>query len=79
MLLFVGQIVILITGVLSFWLIHDRDCRWRLIACGLALIGQPFWIMAAIDAQQWGILIADLLCTGGWFRGFYRNLLDYND
>lgn len=78
MLIF-GQLVIVITGGLSFWMIHDHRHSWRLAACIFALIGQPFWMIAAWDAHQWGILLVDVLCTIGWIRGVYLNLVNYYD
>ncbi len=69
----IDQIIIALTGVSSSWLIHSSDRKVRLIACALALAGQPAWLYAAIVAHQWGILIVDVLFTAGWIRGLKGN------
>lgn len=63
------QIWIAITCCISNWLIQDNSSRTKLIACVVALAGQPAWFVAAWQAQQWGIFFVDILYTLLWMRG----------
>jgi hypothetical protein len=67
------QIWIAVTGCISAWAIHSPDKKVRLLACVFALAGQPAWFYAAWEAQQWGILIMDVVYTTGWVRGYWAN------
>jgi hypothetical protein len=67
------QIIIALTGCASAWMIHSTDKKIRLWACVFALVGQPAWFYAAWHAQQWGILVMDVVYTAGWIRGFLNN------
>lgn len=67
------QIIIIITGCLSAWMIHSPNKKIRWIACVCALVGQPFWFYAAWKANQWGIFAMDAVWTLGWIRGFLNN------
>lgn len=69
----IDQWIIAITGCSSSWLIHDPRKQYRLAACVMAIIGQPFWFYAAIVAHQWGILAMDVIYTLGWIRGYIAN------
>lgn len=67
------QIVIAIAGCLSSWMIHSADRKVRLMACWIGLFAQPFWFYAAYEANQWGILLMDVVYTAGFIRGAHRN------
>jgi hypothetical protein len=67
------QIIILVTGCSSFWMIHSPDRKVRFSACVLAIIGQPFWFYAAYTSSQWGIFAIDFIATLGWARGLRNN------
>jgi hypothetical protein len=72
-LLLVSQVWIFITGALSAFMIHSADRKVRLAACVIALAGQIAWVYAAIQADQFGILLVDFIYTAGWIRGFVNN------
>ena len=66
------QVIIAVTGIPAIWLANDyREWR-RQYACLFGLAGQPFWILAAYEASQWGIFILTILYTVAWMRGFKR-------
>ncbi len=59
----IEQIGIMCTGVVAVWLSQDSREGWRCYACLFGMAGQPFWIMAAYGAEQWGILTMTMLYT----------------
>jgi hypothetical protein len=66
----IEQIGIAFCGVTAVFLSQDKREHWRKWACIFGLIGQPFWFMAAWNAEQWGILALCFLYTFSWWRGF---------
>jgi hypothetical protein len=71
----IDQIIIFITGPLSIWLANDPRPAYRKWACVVAMVGQPSWLYAAYVADQWGILITDVLFTLAWMRGVREHWL----
>ena len=71
----IEQIGIMCTGVVAVWLSQDSRESWRRYACLFGMAGQPFWIMAAYGAEQWGILVMTMLYTYSWARGVWNNWL----
>lgn len=67
----IDQIAILVFGATGLFLTQCRSERLRRIACLVGLAGQPFWFYAAIYAQQWGILAANVLYTVAWLKGVW--------
>lgn len=69
----IEQIIIAITGPLGFWLAIGRRGRWPAKAgLGIILFGQPFWILEACKASQWGILVVSLFWTACWIRAAWE-------
>lgn len=66
-----SQWLILICGVGAIWLANERSDRLRRWAPVFGLIGQPAWIIAALEAQQLGVLLVSLLYTVAWARGLF--------
>ena len=66
----ISQLGIATFGVLAIFLANCIDIRWRRWAPVAGLIGQPFWVMAAVEAAQWGILALCVLYTLAWAKGF---------
>ncbi len=63
------QIGVALLGSCAVFLVYAPNHaarRWAPIA---GLLGQPFWILAALRAEQWGILAVSLLYTYAWLRG----------
>ena len=69
------QATICITGVVAIWLTQQHREAWKKYACFPGLIGQPFWIYAAYQADQWGILILAIGYAYVWWLGFKNNWL----
>lgn len=66
----ISQFGIALFGVTAIYLANCVDIRWRRWAPVAGLAGQPFWIVAALDAAQWGILALCALYTLAWAKGF---------
>ena len=69
----IDQLIIAVTGCASSWMIHSTDKKVRAWACAIAMVGQPAWIYAAYEANQWGIVLVDIIYTAGWIRGSITN------
>lgn len=69
----IEQFAIAVTGVAGIWLSQDRRFSWSRWACVFGLAGQPFWMLSAYKAQQWGILLLTCFYTAAWLRGVYNN------
>ncbi len=67
------QLAIALCGVTSIFLTQSRSERLRRWACIFGLAGQPFWFLAALTAEQWGILALTFLYAAAWARGFYNH------
>lgn len=67
----ISQIGIMIFGVAAIWLVGRKESwkRWGYI---LGLLGQPFWMLNALENEQWGILIMTLVYTYSWCQGIYN-------
>lgn len=69
----IAQLFIALFGVTAVWLSQDSRIERRKYACIFGLIGQPFWVIAALDAEQYGILALCVLYTFSWLRGFKQH------
>lgn len=65
----IEQTFIAICGVLSIWLSQAPTTGHRRWAPVIGLIAQPFWLLAAWKAEQWGIAALTLVYAAGWMRG----------
>lgn len=63
------QIVIGICGITSIWLSQSASYQQRKWAPVVGLTAQPFWLIATLSAEQWGIAALTLIYTIGWARG----------
>lgn len=68
----IEQVAIAALGTATVYLSQDHRHERRKLACLFGLVAQPFWMFAALTAQQWGIAILTVLYTLGWCRGFYN-------
>lgn len=66
------QLGIAITGVLAAWVNQDPRDQVRRWGCLFGLAGQPFWVWAAVDAHQWGVLAVTLCYTVAFLRGVWH-------
>lgn len=67
----IEQIIIALCGITSVYLSQDPRRSWARWACIAGLISEPFWLMAAYKAGQWGVGVMAVVYTFGWGRGYY--------
>lgn len=67
------QIGIALTGVIAIFLTQDRRDHVRRWACVFGLLGQPFWIYAAWQSNQMGVLLVSVLYAFAWAQGFWKH------
>lgn len=65
----IDQIAIAFTGVIATFLTQSKYESRRRFACLFGLASQPFWIYAAVTAEQWGIFALCFLYTWAWLKG----------
>lgn len=73
MLDFIAQIAIIITGLASMYLIASQEAKTRMYAAILGMAGEPFWIITALIAEQWGVIILAVIHAATWARVFWKN------
>jgi hypothetical protein len=78
MLYLISQIGIVLFGVASSFLIAKKN-KWGFV---LALLAQPFWLIAGILDSSWGILIMTLVYTAcstfGIYTWFFKDMFEYS-
>lgn len=73
------QLAIALTGATAAWLTQSRNERARKYACVFGIIGQPFWLWASWQTQQWGIFIVSILYAAAWMRGLWVHWIAPSD
>jgi len=68
MLEVIAQIGIAVTGMLSIFLVAYKS-KWGPV---FGLLGEPFWLITAINNGQWGVILLVLAYTIGWGLGVYE-------
>tara|TARA_Y100000310_G_C20244643_1_gene606228 strand:- start:17 stop:292 length:276 start_codon:yes stop_codon:yes gene_type:complete len=63
------QIIIFISGGLAVWMSQDRQIKYQRYACIVGLIGQPFWLYATFNNDQWGMFGLSIFYTIAWLKG----------
>jgi hypothetical protein len=71
----IDQVGIALTGVTAIFLSQSKQEWLRRYACLFGMAGQPFWIYAAVKAEQWGILALTVLYTLAWAKGVWTHWL----
>lgn len=51
-----NQLAIAVFGLTSMWMALGNSAPLRKWAPILGLVGQPFWFMATVPTQQWGMV-----------------------
>ena len=74
----IGQIIIAITGVVAIFLTQSQNPNIQKHACLVGMAGQPFWIMAALETEQWGIFFLSVFYTVAWGQGIYNFWLRFD-
>lgn len=69
----IEQLAIALFGVVAIWLSQAEHAKQRKWASVFGLLGQPFWFMATIKSEQWGMVAICILYSWAWARGFYLN------
>jgi len=69
------QAVILITGALAIWLTQQRNVSWQRYACLIGIIGQPYWLLATYEAEQWGMFGLSIFYSYSWLVGINNHWL----
>ncbi len=67
----IDQVMIAACGLTSVYCSQDRREGVRRWACIAGLVGEPFWLWAAVKAEQWGVVALCFVFMFGWSRGFY--------
>ena len=68
-----SQLLILVTGVLSIYLVGSPNAETRLKAGIIGLIGEPGWFITAFLNEQLGIMILAFIYSYNWGRVVYNN------
>jgi hypothetical protein len=68
----IDQVAIAVLGTVAIWLSQDPRPWKQRWACVFGLGAQPFWIYAAWQAAQWGILALAVVYTAAWGRGAWH-------
>jgi hypothetical protein len=69
----VEQFAIAITGGVAIWLTQQGNSNIKKYACLFGMVGQPFWIYSAYNADQLGILALSIFYTYSWWVGIKNN------
>lgn len=68
----IDQIGIGLTGVTAIALSQSKHEHIRRYACLFGIAGQPFWFVATITAEQWGIVFLNFLYALAWGKGVWQ-------
>jgi hypothetical protein len=71
----IEQLGIALTGVTAVFLSQSKHESRRRYACIFGLAGQPFWFVASISTQQWGVFLLALIYTFAWAAGMWTHWL----
>lgn len=69
----IPQVCILLLGGLAIWLVGRKNIRVRRWGYVAGLISQPFWLYAAWQAAQWGILALSCWYVYAWTDGIIEH------
>lgn len=63
------QLAIAVFGLTSMWMALGNSAPLRKWAPVLGLLGQPFWFMATVPTQQWGMVALCVAYTLVYLNG----------
>jgi len=66
------QIALGLLGVTAIRCSQDHRPQYQKLAPIFGLLGQPFWFIAMIKSQQWGVVVLCCFYTMAWWKGFAR-------
>lgn len=67
----VDQLAIMLTGVISAWLLNASSERMRRWGCIIGLLGQPCWLWSTVTNAQWGMAAVTVGYTAAFVRGIW--------
>lgn len=67
----IDQIGITIFGCSAIWLVGRKE-HWKRWGYILGMCSQPFWLWAAVKAEQWGIVLLTFWYTYSWGQGIWN-------
>jgi hypothetical protein len=65
------QLAIMLTGVISAWVLNAPGVRVRRWGCIIGLIGQPAWFWSTWSHAQWGMFAVTVGYTAAFLRGVW--------
>lgn len=69
----VVQALCFLGSAAAIWMLTSMHTRIRRWGCWVGLSVQPAWFLAALWADQWGILLVDVWFTIAYIRGIRNN------
>lgn len=73
----IEQFIIPVCTCAAVWLLSRPDFRRRRWGPVVGLVGQPFWFLATISAEQWGIVVVATWFTGVYVQATYRDFFGH--
>lgn len=70
----ISQTFLFVLSGFAIWLISSKG-PWKRWGYLVGLMGQPFWIYAAIQSEQWGILLLTFWYCYAWSRGVWNYII----
>jgi len=64
-----NQLLIAIFGLTSITFAMGKNARLRQWAPVIGLVGQPFWFMATVPTEQWGMVALCVAYTAVYING----------
>lgn len=65
----IEQTIIAISGVVAIFLTQSRNADHHKYACLFGIIGQPLWVLATYQSEQWGMFVLAICYTFAWISG----------
>lgn len=66
------QAGILVLGCLAIALISSKNANVRKWGFAVGFISEPFWMVAAVQAHQWGVLVLCVWWAVAYARGWWN-------
>ena len=68
------QIIVVISNIISLFLVNCKSSRKRLIAAIIGLATQPLWFIIAVYYGVWANIILACVFTFSWGFGIFNNI-----
>jgi hypothetical protein len=63
------QLALAFFGLSAMWMALGKSTRARRWAPIVGLCGQPFWMVFAVQAEAWGLLVLSFAYSAVYLRG----------